>query len=362
MTRGGLMKAQGNITTLTRSLASTATVRLAGLHKMAIFYTPLEERFERLSRLGKQAMGVRVAAVSLIAGEKQWFKSVVGWRVTELPLADSLCLAVVESGEPLIVYDTHDDPRFASSRLVKSGPKFRFYAGYPIRDSDGLLIGTYCVFDVHPKKPDPTLLETLLDLGQLAERELVTADLWDAQGQLVAKLGEARRQALLDTLTRVWNRRGGTELLEMMLERSRKSFEQFSLCIVDIDHFKDLNDTNGHTFGDQVLRKTAASIVGSVRPEDIVSRYGGDEFLLILRDAGEDIARQVAARIRDNLARTPLPVRDGFARVTLSIGIAVNDPAEDIASEQMIDRADQALFHTKRNGRDGVTLYPDDIG
>jgi diguanylate cyclase (GGDEF)-like protein len=286
---------------------------------------------------------------------------VVGWRVSELPLADSLCLRVIESGEPIIVHDTHDEPRFASSRLVKSGPKFRFYAGYPIRAADGLLIGTFCVFDVKPRKPDPALMETLIDLGQLAEREVVTADLWDAQSQLVVKLGEARRQALLDTLTRVWNRRGGTELLEMMLERSKKSFEQFSLCVIDIDRFKEINDENGHAIGDQVLRKTASSIVSSVRPEDIVSRYGGDEFLVILRDAGVDIARLVASRIRTNLARAALPLRAGNVNVTLSIGIAVNDPAEAITAEQMIDRADQALFHTKRNGRDGVTLYPDDI-
>jgi len=355
------VKAEGNITTLTRSLASTATVRLAGLHKMAIFYTPLEERFERISRLGRQAMGVRVAAVSLVTAEKQWFKSVIGWRVSELPLKDSLCLPVIEKGEPLIVHDTHDDPRFASSRLVKSGPKFRFYAGYPIRDADGIVIGTFAVFDVRPKQPDAALMETLIDLGQLAERELITADLWDAQDQLVTKLGEARRQALLDTLTRVWNRRGGNELLDMMLERSRKSYEQFSICVIDIDSFKEINDANGHTVGDQVLRKTAASIVASVRPEDIVSRYGGDEFLVILRDAGPEVARRVAKRIRNSLRRGALPLRSGDLNVTLSIGIVVNDPADDITSEQMIDRADQALFHTKRNGRDGVTLYPDDI-
>jgi len=355
------MKSEGTITTLTHSLASTATVRLAGLHKMAIFYTPLEERFERLSRLGKRAMGVRVAAVSLVTAEKQWFKSVIGWRVGELPLKDSLCLPVIESGEPLVVFDTLKDPRFSASKYVTARPKFRFYAGYPIRDSESSIIGTYCVFDVKPKKPDSGLMDTLVDLGQLAERELVTADLWDAQGQLVAKLGEARRQALLDTLTRVWNRRGGLELLEMMLERSASSYEQFAVCMVDLDNFKAVNDANGHPVGDQILRKVAASIVSSVRPDDIVSRYGGDEFLLILRDASPDIARGVAQRIRDNLSSLPLPVREGDINISLSIGIAINDPAETVTPKIIIERADQALFHTKRNGRDGVTVWPDGI-
>lgn len=355
------MEAEGDITALNRSLASTATVRLAGIHKMQAFYTPLEERFERLSRLGVRAMGVRVAAVSLITQEKQWFKSVVGWRISELPLADSLCRTVVESGEPLVVLDTLKDARFASSRLVVKGPKFRFYAGYPIKDADGRVLGTFCTFDVKPKKPNPALMTVLEDLGVLAERELVTADLWDAQTQLVAKLGEARRQALLDTLTRVWNRRGGIELLEMMLERARKTYEQFAVCVVDVDLFKDVNDQHGHATGDDVLRKIAASLVGSVRPDDIVARYGGDEFLLVLRDAGADVCRLVSERVRARLQSAPIRTRTGCVKVTLSIGMALNDPNENVTAEKIIERADQALYHIKNKGRDQACLYPDDI-
>lgn len=355
------MQPLGTMTSLTQSLASTATVRLASLHKMAIFYTPLEERFERISRLGKRAMDSRVAAVSLVTKDKQWFKSVLGWRVSELPLEESLCRHVIAAGQPLIVPDTLADERFAESRFVSAGPKFRFYAGYPIKDADGRLIGTFCVMDVKPKKWDAALAATLHDLGQLAERELVTADLWDAQSQLVAKLGEARRQALLDTLTRVWNRRGGLELLDMMIDRSQKSYEQFALCMVDIDNFKVVNDTHGHQVGDQVLRQVATGIVGSVRPDDVVSRYGGDEFLVILRDADVAVARSVSERIRGNLRRSPLALRSGNVAVTVSIGFAVNDPTESINAHTLVQRADQALFHTKNRGRDGVSAWPDDI-
>ena len=355
------MRSEGTITTLTQSLASTATVRLASLHKMAIFYTPLEERFERITRLGKQAMRTRVAAVSLVTQDKQWFKSVLGWRVVEMPLAESLCRHVVAEGQPLLVPDMQADERFAGSRLVKAGPKFRFYAGYPLKDADERIIGTFCVLDPKPRKPTPALVTTLEDLGGLAERELVTADLWDAQSQLVSKLGEARRQALLDTLTRVWNRRGGMELLNMMLDRAQKSYEQFAVCIVDIDGFKSVNDGHGHQVGDQVLRQVAASIVASVRPDDIVARYGGDEFLVILRDADPDIGQKVAERIRNNLRRSALALRSGNVPITLSIGLAANDPSERATSETLIARADQALYHTKHNGRDGVTAWPDGI-
>ncbi len=352
------METEGDITTLSRSLGSTATVRHAGLHKMEVFYTPLEERFERITRLGKRALGVRVAAVSLVTEEKQWFKSVVGWRIGELPLGDSLCRPVLESGEPLIVPDTLKDPRFANARLVRKGPKFRFYAGYPISDPDGNIIGSFCAFDVQPKAFDNAFMTTLCDLGQLAERELVTADLWDAQNQLVAKLGEARRQALLDTLTRVWNRRGGMELLDMMIERSSKTYEQFSVCMVDVDFFKDINDNHGHSSGDLVLKKTAASLVNSVRPDDIVARYGGDEFLLILRDCSAEMARTVGERIRSNVQKEEVRTRSGAVGVTLSLGMVVNDPAEQATAKQLIDRADQALYQTKNAGRDGVSVWP----
>ena len=346
---------------MSSKLASADTLRLTELHKVDSFYTPLEERFERISRLGTSAMGVPVAGVTLISNNKQWFKSVVGWRVSELPLKDSLCLSVLDSGEPIIVPDTHKDVRFAKSRLVTAGPKFRFYAGYPMKDSDGKIIGTFCALDVKPKKVNKNLTTTLSDLGQLAEREMITADLWDAQSQLVAKLGAARRQALLDTLTRVWNRNGGMEVLDLLLEQSKNSFEKFAVCMVDIDLFKNINDGHGHVTGDQVLRKIAASMVASVRPEDIVSRFGGDEFLVILRDAGTKICRLVADRIRGNIQAAPIRTREGDVNVTISMGIAINDPKEGATAEQLIERADQALYHTKNKGRDGVTLWPDDI-
>jgi diguanylate cyclase (GGDEF)-like protein len=355
------MAKQDDPTSLSESLASQATMRIAGLHKFDGFYTPLEERFERISRLGKKALGVRAAGVTLISDETLWFKSILGWRISELMLKDSLEQPMLDSGEALIVLDTHKDARFAQAPLVTAGPKFRFYAGYPIRDVDGEIIGTFSAFDTQPKQADETLIKTLLDLGQLAERELLTKELWDAQSQLVSKLGSARRQALLDILTRVWNRRGGVELLDSVLEQSASSGERCAVCIVDIDHFKQINDKYGHPVGDQALRKIAASIVASVRPDDIVSRHGGDEFLVILRDAAPELCRTVAERISKNIAKTRLRTRQGSASVTVSIGMAVSVAGKSTTAAKIIEQADQALYHTKHSGRDGAALFPDDI-
>jgi len=355
------MRTDEEAATLDDSLAGEATMQIATVHKYDGFYTPLEERFERITRLAKNAMGVHAAAVTLVRDATQWFKSVAGWRVSELPLETSFCKAVLEDGVPVIVPDTKKDARFSKSPLVIGGPKFRFYAGHPIRDIDGDIIGTFCVFDVKPKDGGDNLYAALQDLAHLTEREFRTTDLWNAQNQLVAKLGAARRQALLDVLTRVWNRRGGMEILDSLLEESRSSDERIAVCVVDIDLFKEINDAHGHNIGDQALRKVAAGITASVRPNDIVARYGGDEFLVILRDADTDVCRIVAERIRDNIQNTRVRIADGNLAATISIGMAISIPGEPIRAEQLIERADKALYHSKDRGRNMASLHPDDI-
>ncbi len=350
-----------DVTGLSQSMAGAATMRIATLHKTDSFHTPLEERFERITRIGKKIMGVRVAGVTLIADETLWFKSINGWNITELPLKDSLQQPMLERGEPLIVPDTHRDLLYKKLPLVVGEPKFRFYAGYPLRDGDGEIIGTFCAFDVKPKNADHGLSEALSDLGQLAERELLTTDLWNAQSQLVGKLGTARRQALLDPLTRIWNRRGGMELLDIVQQESISGGDQFAVCLVDIDHFKEINDEHGHGVGDQALRKVAASITASIRPDDVVSRYGGDEFLVILRNATPDICRNVAERICGKIQETRVRTGDGSLSVTVSLGMAVSGLGESTTAIQLIEQADKALYRTKHQGRNAATIWTDDI-
>ena len=345
-------------TVMSRSLAGTHTLKLARIHQLDPFYTPLEERFERLTRLGRRALEAPVVAITAVRDNRQWFKSVVGWQVSELPLEDGLCGPIIGDGQPRIVSDTLADPLFAKKAIVIGPPKFRFYAGYPLRDASEMTVGTYCVFDTKPRETDEHFAKLLADMGQLAERELLTTDLCDAQTQLIAKLSEARRQAMFDVLTRVWNRRGGLELLEMALNGADKEKEGFSICLLDIDNFKQINDQYGHPVGDQVLRKIASNIVASVRPHDIVCRYGGEEFLTILRGAGLEHCAEIAERIRTNIRALPIRTREATMPMTVSIGVAVQSPDNDITAEQLIKHADQALYKSKHRGRDRVTVWP----
>ena len=165
-------------------------------------------------------------------------------------MAKSLCGAVLKEGKPVIVKDALEDLDLMSNPLVLGEPEIRFYAGHPIKDSDGKTIGTFCVMGMKPRTTDTNFGPTLTDLGEMAQRELFSVELNNAQSELVAKLGEARRQAMFDPLTRLWNRRGGIDLLNKALDEALRHDYTLGICLADIDNFKSVNAQYGHQVGD----------------------------------------------------------------------------------------------------------------
>lgn len=344
---------------LERPFANTETLRLADIHSLAIFYTPLDARFDRLTRLAQKALSVPVAGIALRHQGKLWFKSVQGWNVHELDLASSFCARTMARNEPVIVEDTRLDPDFARHRLVDPPTGFRFYAGFPIRDRSGAPAGTLAVYDVRPRQVTPAEVQALRDLADLAQREFLTAELCDAQAQIVAKLDVARRSAMIDSLTRVWNRRAAEQLLTLAVEQADRDDTGLAVCMVDVDSFKEINDGAGHQVGDQVLRKVAATLVSNVREGDSVCRYGGDEFLIIFQRAAREEIERITERIRERIAEFPMKTRTGQIAVSISTGIALRAPGRSIGGEMLIELADQALYRAKQarrsGGRAGVT-------
>ncbi len=340
---------------LDRSFASTQTLQIAELHTLDVFYTPLEARFDRITRMARKAMGVRVAAITLVDKDRQWFKSIDGWDIRELPKSHSLCLSTIRKGEPVFVADMQNDPEYASQPLVTGGPKFRFYAGFPLVDANGTIVGTFCVYDTKPRSTNASDVQSLRDAGESAQKELLTNELRDAQKKLVLKLGVARRQATLDELTRVWNRRGGLELLKEMFEVADRESRVIAACMIDLDKFKLVNDSLGHDTGDQVLRKVTGLVIGCLRSDDVVCRYGGDEFLLVLLDTHQDELNSILERMRERVGEFPIETREGPVEITLSIGAAVRNPQQrHITQEMLVNFADKALLSAKWAGRDSV--------
>lgn len=336
---------------LSKTIASTATIKLAHPPMLDLFYTPLEERFERITRIARQALKVPVAAITLLNAEKQWFKSASGWAIAELPADVSLCRLTLEQNGLQVIPDTKSDPRTAQHPLVVSKPKFRFYAGHPLADGSGLVAGTFCVFDVKPRHLSEAERKCMQDLAALAQREVADEHLRSVHASLIAKLGLARREAMVDPLTKLWNRRGAMLLAEAACQRADRTNMPLGIAVFDLDGFKHVNDTYGHQTGDEVLRRVGERLVASVRADDVVCRLGGDEFLVLIADG--DLATTDAAiqRIRDTLVRAPIATRDGPLSISASVGMTVRRPREEVAVDALIERADRQLIASKADRR-----------
>ncbi len=157
----------------------------------------------------------------------------------------------------------------------------------------------------------------------------------------------------LDPLTGVLNRRSLHDRLDREWNRAQRSGQPLSCIMLDIDHFKLINDTYGHVIGDTVLKRVATVLTQQCRPADILARYGGEEFCVIAPEASELGAVQLADRLRKALAESPVEVTAGVVIVTASFGVAQCQGERD-QFDSLIDRADQALILAKREGRNRV--------
>jgi diguanylate cyclase (GGDEF)-like protein len=159
-----------------------------------------------------------------------------------------------------------------------------------------------------------------------------------------------------DPLTAVLNRRAFMEILEVEFSKARRYTTPMSFVMVDLDHFKSVNDRYGHLAGDQVLRSAAGAIKASLRASDVVARYGGEEFALLLPNTDRRGAEEVAERCRRLMRDTPVIAGQSTIVTTASMGLATF-PAEGIERiEDLIARADAALYRAKENGRDRVQV------
>jgi diguanylate cyclase (GGDEF)-like protein len=163
--------------------------------------------------------------------------------------------------------------------------------------------------------------------------------------------------AIYDTLTGLYNRRYFEEKLGVDAQKSFHGGTPLSLVMVDLDHFKKVNDTFGHTEGDQVLCKISSLLKNSVRKKDTVARYGGEEFILILPEAGLEESFVIAERIRGLVERTLFEVGQAKVNLTVSMGISHFPSHRAKSKEELIKMADRALYDAKRGGRNKVCIF-----
>lgn len=186
--------------------------------------------------------------------------------------------------------------------------------------------------------------------------EAANADLRRYVHEIEHLQAELREQYLIDPLTGLYNRRYLNEALRRELVRTEREHAPLSIIVADLDHFKMINDTYGHQVGDTVLVAVARLLKEHVRGSDIACRYGGEEFLLVLFNTAPDNAAKRAEEIRQAAAVLCPQYEYGTVMITISFGIATY-PDHGNNAEDLISKADQALYHSKRAGRNRVTIW-----
>jgi diguanylate cyclase (GGDEF)-like protein len=173
----------------------------------------------------------------------------------------------------------------------------------------------------------------------------------------IQRFSTVKKEAIYDTLTNLFNRRYFEERLSAETQKAFESESNLSMIMVDIDHFKKVNDTFGHDGGDKVLREIASLLKNSVRKHDTVARYGGEEFVLLLPGAPLDPTNMVAERIRRSVENTSFDMGQTQIHITISLGISSFPIHRMKSKEELVKMADLALYEAKRGGRNRVCIF-----
>lgn len=347
--------------------------RLQALRRYRILDTLPEPVFDDVVRIASTLCDTPQAVLTFIDEDRQWFKARVGIEGEETERSIAFCDQAIRRPDAVtVVNDASVHPVFRAYPQVTGPDHLRFYAGAPMVTPDGHALGTVCVVDQVPRDLSDAQVSALRGLArlvvqllearsaqldgqrQLAERELVTQDLLRYQRELETQNSELATEAHHDTLTGLLNRSGMRRATEQAHASGWATSGPFCVAVLDIDHFKRINDSLGHAAGDRVIQCLGEEIRRCVRGGDIAVRYGGEEFLVMMPATPAAGARSVVERIRQQLAaREDLPIA-----VTVSAGLAMGLAGRD-EPEAVFRAADQALYVAKRRGRDRVEVAED---
>jgi two-component system chemotaxis response regulator CheY len=176
-------------------------------------------------------------------------------------------------------------------------------------------------------------------------------------GERIIKNEDKRiRLASLDNLTKLWNRNKIFEFLDTELKRGERENRSTGVVMIDIDHFKNINDRYGHLIGDEVLVEVADRLKSAIRPYDKIGRYGGDEILVVLPNCNNKEAKKIAKRLYDSVTKEKIPTEAGSLKINISIGGVSNEKYPRVSKMELIQASDSALLSAKKKGRDRIIL------
>lgn len=303
--------------------------RLETLRGLNVLDTETEERFDRITRLARRLFSVSISIVSLIDSDRQWFKSVQGLDVCETSRDISFCAHAINQADVMVVPDALRDSRFFDNPLVLATPNIRFYAGFPLTMPNGMRIGTLCIIDNKPRTFSKQDIQALEDLGKLVEAELISI-----------------QQNTLDPLTGITNRRGFELLAAKTIANSDRLLLSTSLVFFDLDYFKAINDDYGHEEGDVALTTFAGLLIECFRESDVIARFGGDEFVVLLSQREETSVDAVLKRFSDLIAQYNQQSNKPY-QLAYSQGVVSRNAKQNVDLCEYLTLADKAMFVEK---------------
>lgn len=322
--------------------------RLSVIRDLGLNGPPNNSGYDGIIKLCQEICQTPVALFSVVDEVRQFFKARVGMDLPHTPREVAFCDHAIRQQDlrsPLIVSDASRHPAFKRNPLVTGDGGIRFYMGLPVLAPRDLPVGTVCVIDHVPRLPTATMLQALSYARDAIERDI-----------------RLQLDAQTDELTGLYNRRKIEAVLDEEYRRARRADHPLAVLMIDIDHFKAINDAQGHLVGDEALAAVAACARGSLqRAGEAVGRWGGEEFLCVLPSVSQKAALLLADRLRRAI-RDQVAVGDGHdrQRVTVSIGgasLAWCLEGDERSEAQLVEQADTALYAAKRAGRDRVTFF-----
>jgi len=284
-----------------------------------------------VTRMAKRMFNVSISLVSLVDEDRQWFKSKQGLDTSETPRDISFCGHAINQDELFIIPDASKDERFFDNPLVTGEPHICFYAGYPLKLSQGINIGTLCLFDPKPRDFDEEDQQLFKDLGAMVEQEIQSVQL-----------------ATLDELTLISNRRGFFTLVEHSVKVCRRHQISMSFVLFDLNKFKIINDEYGHHEGDLVLTTFAQVMLDSFRDSDVIGRLGGDEFVAMLSDSDRGKADKALKRFSTAIEEANKILNKPY-KIEYSAGVMHFQHDTDKSIKDMVQAADIAMYEQKKN-------------
>ena len=328
--------------------------RLEALRRYALLDTPADADFDFLTEMAAAICGAPCSFVSLVDAERVWYKSAFGKEAHENLRDDDYCSWTILERDGLHIPDLRSDPRTAAMRLTTGPTQYRMYSGANLVTSDGHRIGTLCVLDqsVRTLRDDQLAL-----LDKLARQVMNLIELRAKSRALELAYARMEKLATFDELTGLLNRRALLARLHDEVQRCRRQGTELSVVMIDLDHFKQVNDKHGHQAGDAVLRGVGALLRSRIRVTDSAGRYGGEELCLLLPGTGLSAAALLAEKLRRAIADNVFLCGPSRIHVTASFGIAAFHAEHAPVAERLIEAADRTLFRAKHGGRNRVELH-----